>query len=302
MKQVVPVVFATDNNYVLPLAVAIQSLITHKNKNVELKIYVFYEDLNDDNKALLSCLQKNEVTIGFINVEQYIDKNVIYVGHWYSYATYYRIFAPIILSQYKKIVYLDCDLIVKKCISNFYNQDISGYPLGGVQDLTEVTGYVNAGVLLINCEEYLKQDIVQKCLDYLKENRDLEWLDQDTINGVCKDNIKLLDGKFNFQNRACSSSYWLRKSGVTKIKDISTLHFVSTNKPWAYSNYPLNYLWWKEVKFLPKNIKQLINEKYLKNINNDKFKCDYFKFHFANKFIKSIYKIKLFLTKKKESK
>ncbi len=52
-KRIVPIVFATDDNYVLPLAVAIKSMLDHKNSNDEYRIYIFCDKLSEKSIDIL---------------------------------------------------------------------------------------------------------------------------------------------------------------------------------------------------------------------------------------------------------
>ena len=52
--MIIPIVFATDDNYVLPLSVAIKSLLDTKNKKDEYIVYVFHNGLSDSNINLLN--------------------------------------------------------------------------------------------------------------------------------------------------------------------------------------------------------------------------------------------------------
>ena len=51
--MIIPIVFATDDNYVLPLCVAIKSIIDHKSKKDDYNIYVFHGGLREENIKLI---------------------------------------------------------------------------------------------------------------------------------------------------------------------------------------------------------------------------------------------------------
>lgn len=110
----IPIVFGTDDNYVLPLSVAIQSLKNHKKSDIALKIYVLYNKLSQDNINVMSSLNDNTCQVAFVNVTDFFKGKNIYATSYFSVAMYYRLVAPLLLKQYGKIFYLDCDIIVKR--------------------------------------------------------------------------------------------------------------------------------------------------------------------------------------------
>ena len=77
-------------------------------------------------------------------------------------AVYYRLLAPRLLpTSLGKVLYLDCDIIVRRSLRELWNTDITGCALAAVPDLCEKENgkaldlpigakYFNSGVLLIN--------------------------------------------------------------------------------------------------------------------------------------------------------
>ena len=88
--------------------------------------------------------------------------------------------------------------------------------------------YVNAGVLLMDFENFRKQKLEQKFDEYTKKNsKSIKMGDQEILNAVLKNNIKILDDEWNVQ-----SSNFINRSSYTLYPKI--VHFVSKRKPWFF--------------------------------------------------------------------
>ncbi len=299
--MIIPVVFATDDNYVLPLSVAIQSLKNHKKKHVEIEIYIFYEKLKEENIELLKSLESKWCNVNFVNVAQYFKDGELYSVGYFSVAMYYRIVAPLILAKYKKIIYLDCDIILKNCISELYNVNLTDHTIAAVHDVFfSKETYVNSGVIIFNVEKYLEKNSFYKCLEIIKSNKDLKHPDQDVINEVCEGAIHYLPYTYNYMSYTATDIYYMRLAGINKISNMKLLHFTSPYKPWLYKNFPFSNLWWKETKNLPKEIRKVINAKYKRNLKNDKFDNGAFKFMFGSKIYQFFVKLKIKMIKNKK--
>lgn len=164
-------------------------------------------------------------------------------------------------------MYLDCDVIINKdaaslfnidignniigAINNFVNKDMKGYLVDKLKISPEK--YINSGVLVINCDEFLREKTKAKCFATLNEMGELMCPDQDIINIVCKNKIEYLDDRWNFQWH----HQWMNKFGegaklINEYKaryntiknDFWLIHYTSGMKPWLYPelNYA-NFFW-----------------------------------------------------------
>jgi len=275
-NKIIPIVFSTDDNYVLPLSVAIQSLKNTLSEGYSLKIYIFHENLSDESCKKLTLLKRDKCDIIFYNEFKELDNlNLNTIGRM-TKATYFRLYACEVLKEYKKIVYLDCDILVQQSIGELYNIDIKDYLIAGVydwgfsrQNMIVADDYVNAGVLLFNVEKYNLGNCKDKSIDYIKNNPNLPWMDQDIINAVCHGQIKNIDNKFDFmtffvydyKKQKSVLKEELKYQQIKSVKDIVLIHYTG-QKPWNIKNIPLSDKWWKVVKTLPKELQKDIKNKY----------------------------------------
>ena len=134
MKKI-PIVFATNENYAPYAGVTITSIIENSSKEYFYDIYVFYTDLSSDTISRFHQMNGENFSVTCKDVNSYIDRELLYENFHFSKEMYYRILIPTILSQYKKVIYLDCDMVVLGDISELYQTDLKGYVLAGVNDV-----------------------------------------------------------------------------------------------------------------------------------------------------------------------
>lgn len=271
-QNVLPIVFSVDDNYVLPLSVAIKSLKEKSKKNCI--IYVFFENLTEENKGKIFAFSDEKTEIRLICLKEYIKNRSLYTKEYFTIAMYFRFFIPEILSEYEKVLYLDCDILVKKDFSFLYDLDIQGKLIAGVHDEgVEEKSYINSGVLLFDVKKCNEFYFTEKCLKYVEEHTKLNCPDQDAINAVCFDNIYYLNLGYNFQgatfcikaSKKISVNALKTVCKMAKInkKDVVFIHYLWGDKPWNSKTFrlkngvislvPLEKLWWKEARRLPNN-------------------------------------------------
>jgi len=179
-----------------------------------------------------------------------------------SAATYYRLLIPELLpSTVQKVIYLDCDIIVRKSLHELWDTDISNFALGAVHQIVDEIihaqrlsyplkfGYFNAGVLLINVDYWRKHNIQNKLISYLINNyKTIIYHDQDALNAILFDKTLLLPCKWNMLNfffmkavfkavgkinNQIITEYAEYKNMLIKDRvDPAVIHYVSKPKPW----------------------------------------------------------------------
>lgn len=264
-NNVIPVVLSTNNNFAKFVGVTIQSIKENASPNDIYHIYVFHdEDMTMLNKLKLESLTTSNMFVKCLNVAPLIDTSSLYAHSHFSLQTFYRWWIPEILPQYKKVIYLDCDLVVNADLREFYNIDLEGKIIGGVIDPTEkIDGqkieffynyiqntlklnpykYINAGVLLIDSEKFNQAKIKDRCIDAIRSYKKLECLDQDALNLTLVDNIKFIDNIWNFQTGNRSYDQLEKYDHKHNI-----IHFTTSSKPWKSVNASLCEYFWKYAK------------------------------------------------------
>ncbi len=257
-KEVIPIFFSSDDNYIPFLSVAINSLISNANKEYNYEIIILNSGLSSENIQKISKYSKENVNIKFEDVRPKIKDIIkdleLRLRDYYSISIFYRLFIPSLFKEYKKAIYLDADIVLVDDISKLYNEDINDFLVAGVPDEVvnnnvyfreysvksldlEPGNYFNSGVLLMNLEKFRKEKIEEKFLHILsKYNFDVIAPDQDYLNFLCK-------GKVKYINRG-----WDRMPNPDKNfndEDLHLIHFNMFQKPWNYDNVLYEDYFWK---------------------------------------------------------
>lgn len=256
----IPIFFSTDDNYIPYLDVAIASLIANASKEYNYRIIVLNTGLKEDNIAKVKLNERPGFVIDFIDISMQIEniksrfKNVYH----FSIVTYYRLFIASLFPQYDKIVYLDCDLVVLGDISELYHTELGENILGAVVDhfVTTTTEfrlyaekaigvnpdtYFNAGVLLINLEEFRKNNIERKFIKLITEH-DFDLLDPDQayLNYLCYGKTQLVP---NGWNKAPANIHCEGKKNI--------VHYNLYKKPWQYDDVIEGECFWEYARQSP---------------------------------------------------
>ena len=263
-KQVIPIFFASDNNYVPFLAVAIKSLITNASTKYNYEINILQTGINEKNQQKIRSMAKDNFKIRFIDIEPLLkdikQRLKLRLRDYYSISIYYRLFIETLFKQYEKVIYLDADIVVEGDISKLYEIDIKDNLLGAVTDgfvssderlidsFTRSLGfdgheYFNSGVLLMNLTEFRNEMILGKFL-YLLEKYNFDTIapDQDYLNVLCHGKVKYLDEGWDVMPNA------KREIDMNKLYII---HYNMFKKPWNYDCTPLSQYFQKYAKITP---------------------------------------------------
>ena len=177
----IPIFFATDDNYVPFLDVAVRSLISNASKDYKYKIIVLNTGLNKQKTDKVKAMENENFSIEFADISYAIEdlKNKLPNCYHFGLATWYRLFIQSLFPQYDKILYLDCDIVVLGDVSKLYNMDLEGNNIAGVvepfilrtkefSDYTKLAvgvdakDYINAGIMVIDLKKFRDQKIEQK--------------------------------------------------------------------------------------------------------------------------------------------
>lgn len=248
------IVLATDDNFVQHCCVAMTSVLSH-NKNVEF--YIFTEGLTKQNEILLKeHIESFSGKIYFCIIDSTIACKFPMPpegGLHISIATYYRLFSAMVLPDtIDKIIYMDCDMIVRGSLEELWELNLDNKAMGVVyqqitptQKLDKIRlgidpdyGYFNAGLLLINLKYWRSNHITDRLFSFIEKNfSSIRQHDQDVLNAVLHKEVLPISYKWNylsifykFQNLTFPNYVDYHE----KIENPVVVHFVSVPKPWDY--------------------------------------------------------------------
>ena len=261
-----PVVLSADDNYALYVAVTIQSLIDTTEADQELNVFILYEELEEKTLSMFRQLQNERVKV----VPKKIDGSIFqstYEADYFTTAMYYRLSIPELFPEYEKVLYIDCDIILKQNIAALFEVDLSGCVIGAIyeyvddglkQYLTSIgypnEKYFNSGVLLINCEEFRKHHIAEECLQQIKKSSAYKFPDQDILNFTCSGLVYPIDTKWNFKPFYSYTKPSFSQNDIEQYerdkREPALVHYTSGYKPWYYPDKYLSDEWWSTAKKL----------------------------------------------------
>lgn len=269
----IPLVLAFTPSYIIPAVTTILSVLLHSKPTDKFQIIcLLTEDLTCEIQTLLSSWESERLEFVFINLSGQLGD--IYIDERYSVAASYRLLLPEILPHYKRVMYLDCDIIVRNNIAELYhNTSLDTYYLAGVFESTldfqipylesincNPGEYINSGFLIMNLEKMRVDHIVPELLQKA-DNPKFSFPDQDALNIVCKGKILGLSPIYN-----SIRTYFLPQYKVDFLKYYTvqdwdnvqkngTIHYTGS-KPW--NGYTIEFsTWWQYYAQLPEAIKLL---------------------------------------------
>jgi len=262
------VISVVDENYAQHLGVMLCSLFEHQKSNSKLDVYIVDAGISEKNKSKLKQVgERYDTAITFLKVDKSIYKN-FKISHHVNSSVYYRISIPKILdSSIKKVLYLDCDLIIKKDISELWNIDISKYFIAAVENpkfnrynnlkIPINAKYFNSGVMLINLEKWRQHNIAHRVIKFIKDNPEkiILW-DQDALNAILYNGWKELPPKWNQQTIMfeidVSETNFTKAKFTEATENPAIIHYTTSSKPWHYTNeHPLKNEYYKYLKKTP---------------------------------------------------
>lgn len=253
-QDTINICLATDNNYTKYAGVVMTSILANAYSDEHIVFYILDGGITPSAKEELLTLKKiKDCDINFIQIrnEDFQDYQKVKTHKYVTLATYYRLKLTALLPQVDKIIYFDCDFIINSSLKELFNTNLEGKPIAGVLDIKKkMTAinptYVNAGMLIFDLKRMRELNIEERFLNWALEHYNkITCGDQEIINEVCRDNIKLLDNAWNVQ-----SSNFTNRS--TYIKNPKGIHFISARKPWHYASYSYHKKYYfKYLEFTP---------------------------------------------------
>ena len=254
-KGLIPIFFATDDNYLPFLAITLQSMYENASRDYDYKMYVLHSGVSTDYYEKIMEYSKPHFEIEFVDVAEPLKEIAehLHMRDYYTCTTYFRVFIAEMFPQFDKALYLDCDLVALGDISALYEYDLGDNLIGGagviivnsfevykkyVRELDGVNTdtFFNAGVILMNLKAFRDEGFYEQFADLLKKYKFRLIQDEDYLNVICQDRILQLPRAWN-------------KFPVSMDKldreDLRIAHFGLTWKPWKYCDIPYGEYFWE---------------------------------------------------------
>lgn len=290
-RKIIPVVFATDDNYVVPTYLAAYSMLKNLGDNCSASIYIMVPGtLTEKSKSILESLKNiGNCEIKLLNMENEFSNIKMRISY-ISCATYYRLLLAEYLKQYAKCVYLDSDIIVNCDVAELYDLNLEGNYLAGVVateptfpekssaekkqyaemlHIKSVDKYINAGILVMNLEAIRQDSMCDRFMSLVEKNYPFQ--DQDILNAACYGKIMFLPRKYNVgplkrnvkEEKNFTEEHRIEIESAYRTPAI--VHYAQPQKPWLSRSFPMASYWWKyyddiDAKFREDNLDEFIRK------------------------------------------
>ena len=213
MQEIMHICFAADDKYAPYLGVAILSILKNAAAEDRFHFYILDNAISETNKKKISGLSSHfPFEISWLSLDEKIFEKCDTKSSSWTLSIFGRYLIPELIDA-DKVLYLDCDVMVRGSLAKLWSENLEGYYLAGAADYNVMwrgkieerfkgemnpKEYVNSGVLLINNKKWREEKLFQRLLDYSIENASvLIWPDQDAINFVCRKHKKMLADRYN---------------------------------------------------------------------------------------------------------
>ncbi len=258
-KNIVPIFFSVDDNYIPFLTIALKSLKNNSNKENFYDIHILNTGISEENKALVNLIcGTDNISVQFDDITSRLSviSQKLHTRDYYSKSTYYRLFIPNMFPQYDKALYLDADIAILGDIANLYNVDIKDNYVGAIpdesvsivpefskytKDFLGITydKYFNAGILVMNLKVLRDEKFEDQFLYLLQKVKFNVAQDQDYLNVICKNKTHYIDSSWNKMPFKCNA---------TPTEKLNLIHYNLSFKPWHYDGILYEEVFWKIAK------------------------------------------------------
>lgn len=207
------VVYASDDMFSEILGVSMVSLL-HNNKEFEdINVYILDSGVSDENKKNIESLcadyhRKPPYWIQAKNICEELGMDV--VTDRGSLSQYARLFISSVLPQnLKRVLYLDCDIIINQSIKELWNLDLKGNTIGALMDafsrqyrsnidLKPNDIMFNSGVMLIDVDKWKENNIEENLKRFISSKKGkIQQGDQGALNSVLSYQTYCFEPRFN---------------------------------------------------------------------------------------------------------
>lgn len=281
----IPIALSCSNEYVPYLCVSLQSLREHTSENNNYDIIIFESGITEKNKKILAAfITDKNISLRFANVSSEIENLSLIARNHYSKECFFRLLAPLVLKNYTKIIFTDIDLLFNEDIAILFNSEMKGKAIAACQDymfagflnspdisgknwknyaantlqLSDPYKYINTGVLVLDIENFRKNEFPQKLLA-LADNSRFRILEQDILNLFFKEEVSYLDYDWNFHVKNGGYVAIVEQFMPEKLKrdyrriekNPKIIHFAGEYKPWHGTEGNFFNIWWEYARKTP---------------------------------------------------
>lgn len=285
-KNNIPIAVSCNEYYMPLLGVMLHSLLENGKSENNYDVLVMRNIPEFDSKKSIRYMQMLKkmvsgypnASIRFIDISGLIENKTFFVRGNFTPETYFRLFLPQILSNYKKILYMDADIVVHRDVAELYHTELGDNLLGAVRDpiisgsnkspfynkhddmerlgIKNIYDYFQAGVLVLNISELSKGRLCDEMIEYAATH-DCDLVDQDVLNKFCQGRVTFVDNKWNVDVNPIAmkvvpyapAKMW--KEYKENRNKGYIYHFAGADKPWNDPGLDCADIFWDAARKTP---------------------------------------------------
>lgn len=261
------VVFATDENYLQHLSVALVSLLIN-NDDCNFNIYIICSGMSEENFRKLKMIgDKYQARLSqiIVNDEEF---DTLVTNHHFTKANYYRLLIPKFIED-DTVLYLDADIVVNSSLKGLFDINLDSSCIAAVLNpgfhrhqelkMNLDSEYFNSGVMLINNKLWKTYKITDKVIKFVDANQSvIKFVDQCGLNAVINGNWLKIPLKYNQQAVVFEKDFkekynCFADNELNEAKESpAIIHYTGSSKPWHFRNkHPYKHLYWKYLRMTP---------------------------------------------------
>ena len=320
-KNFIAITLQTSNFFAPYASVTIQSILEHAADDFCYDIIVMTWDMKAETAEKLTAMAngRRNISIRVVDVSNEIESYVAIAKKRSDYERFsatgvIRLLLPELLTEFDKILNLDCDMVLCADAAELDAYDLSEYYMGGVPDticyvlnrrsgekqftdellfeklkLDSAADYVNAGLLLLNLKNIRRDFSTDEIMEFAQNDGTFfTCYEQDTFNGLFRKKKLKLPAEWNW----IIDTYCLMSNGAFAYpindpflkkytsagKNPKNIHYVGQIKPWSTAKCPCSKEWWCAARNSPffERIFSGMNEMTAKSVSNSNFWGTYY--------------------------
>lgn len=236
------IIININKKYIMQACTLLCSIL--KNNSGEITLFVIHSELQkrdfDFFNRIINKFGADRSSVVDMKICDSVAQNFYSKDGRWPIEVYYRLFAPFLLSNLDRVLYLDSDMVIDGSLEPLYELEMGNDMVACVTDdviqkkgefygrlgLSAEHIYVNSGMILFNIKKILEKFTIEDVLRIIRENQEnLLYPDQDVLNIMYTKYILTVDYRYN----------WIcipKRNNPTK--DIVIYHFGGEKeyKPW----------------------------------------------------------------------
>lgn len=259
-REVLHLLLCADPAYLQHAAVAaVSAVMSSAPRPLVVHVFAFTADALAEARLLATLQPHPQVGLELYRID---DRRAAgaFTDSYLTKEAYLRFLAADVLPGHvRRVIYLDCDLVVVDDLWPLWTADLGGAAVGAVADGDWLAGttenrltrlgipyghvYVNSGVLLMDLERWRQEGLAEAIFRVVAASGPaLRFHDQDALNAAVPSRIALLDRRWNVQammfgrsvRRALPADYHAthdarRRPGI--------IHYTTAAKPWKFRTW-----------------------------------------------------------------